>query len=312
MKKKVNINDLTKSFGCSDKEISENLIKKFDSIDLNYETIEGEQLEKLYIEIVDKIITDKQIIGDFSRTQVWENGWKENLDDYSLNPQDYETLIPKFIRPGKPIRFFRNFIKPENEMFELDYFSIYRQWLFENYFKNFDNIYEFGCGTGFNLLELSKIYPNKNLYGSDFVQSSVDLVNLIGKKNSINLESELFDLINPNFDYVIKPNSLICTFGALEQIDSKFENFLKFIFEKKPSLIIHTEPVLELYDTNNFNDYLAYSFQKKRGYTNKYLPYLKDLSENNKIELIKIQRLEFGSTMMEGFNLIVWKINNNI
>ena len=311
MKKKVKISDLQKSFDCSDDELSKSLIEKFNNTNLNYETIEGEDLEKLYIEIVEKIISDKQIIGDISRTQVWENGWKENLDSYNSNPQDFETLIPKFIRPGKPIRFFRNYIKPDNEMFELDYFSIYRQWLFEKYFNDYDNIYEFGCGTGFNLLELSKIYPNKSLYGSDFVQSSVDLVNLIGKKNSINLQSELFDLINPNFEYEIKPNSLICTFGALEQIDSKFENFLKFIFEKKPSLIIHTEPVLELYDTNNFHDFLAYSFQKKRGYTNRYLPYLKNLSENNQIDLIKVKRLEFGSTMMEGFNLIVWKLKND-
>ena len=108
MKKKVKISDLQKSFDCSDDELSKNLIEKFNNTNLNYETIEGEDLEKLYIEIVEKIISDKQIIGDISRTQVWENGWKENLDSYNSNPQDFETLIPKFIRPGKPIRFFRN------------------------------------------------------------------------------------------------------------------------------------------------------------------------------------------------------------
>ena len=47
-------------------------------------------------------------------------------------------------------------------MFELDYFRIYRLWLFEKYFKNYENIYEFGCGTGFNLLEGARLFKNKS------------------------------------------------------------------------------------------------------------------------------------------------------
>ena len=191
-------------------------------------------------------------------------------------------------------------------MFELDYFTIYRQWLYEKYFHDYNNIYEFGCGTGFNLLALSNIYPDKKLFGSDFVKSSVDLVNLVAKNNNINLEAEIFDLINPNFDYEIRDNSLICTFGAIEQINSKFDKFIQFVMQKKPSLVIHTEPVIELYDKSNLNDFLAFSFQSKRGYTSNYLPYLEQLNEKGKIDLIKVKRLEFGSTMMEGFNLIIW------
>ena len=305
MNKKVTIEDLIRSFGCDEKDFSNSLINNFNKLNLSYEIIKGEKLQKLYIEIIDKILTDKQVIGSSSRTDVWLRGWSENLDKYTTT-KDNLSLIPKFIRPGKPIRFFRKYIKPENEMFELDYFTIYRQWLYEKYFHDYNNIYEFGCGTGFNLLALSNIYPDKKLFGSDFVKSSVDLVNLVEKNNNINLEAEIFDLINPNFDYEIRDNSLICTFGAIEQINSKFDKFIQFVMQKKPSLVIHTEPVIELYDKSNLNDFLAFSFQSKRGYTSNYLPYLEQLNEKGKIDLIKVKRLEFGSTMMEGFNLIIW------
>lgn len=304
---RVSIEDIEKSFGCYSKDFSVELKNKINKTNLNYSIYEKEELNKLYIKILKKILEDKQIVGDVSRTEVWNKGWQENLNAYKLNPNDPNTLIPRFIRPGEPIRFFGNYIKPENNLFELDYFSIYRQWLFEKFLKDFENIYEFGCGTGFNLIEAARIFPEKNLYGSDFVQSSVDLVNLISKNMSLKIKSEKFDLINPNYNYDIKSNSLILTFGSIEQISSKFHNFVDFILKKSPSLIIHTEPILELYDCNLLNDYLAYTFQKKRNYTYGFLPYLENLSNKNIIDLIKIKRLHFGSTMMEGFNLIIWK-----
>ena len=47
-----------------------------------------------------------------------------------------------------------------------------RQWFIENYFKNTENVYEFGCGSSFNLLHVNRVFPEKKRFGSDFVQSS--------------------------------------------------------------------------------------------------------------------------------------------
>ena len=41
--------------------------------------------------------------------------------------------------------------------------DIYRNWYFKKYFPKVDNIYEFGAGTGHNLVELSKIYQKNYL-----------------------------------------------------------------------------------------------------------------------------------------------------
>ena len=305
--KSVTLENLSNSFGDDNRNFSKSLIEKLNSINFNYEVIENEELEKLYIMIIDKLFLDNQKIGATERTDVWEEGWRENLNNFLSEPNDEKTLIPKFIRPGLPIRFFQSFIKTENPMFELDYFKIYRQWLFEKYLNNYDHIYEFGCGTGFNLLEGCRMFKDKNFYGSDFVRSSVELVNEISKKFNLNLQSELFDFVNPNFQYEIKKNSLVCTFGALEQVKSNFLPFINFLRKKRPDIVLHTEPVKELYNLNNFFDYTAHLFHSKRGYTEGLLPHLQELEKKDEIEILKIKRLYFGSLMMEGFNLIVWR-----
>ena len=56
------------------------------------------------------------------------------------------------------------------------------------------NIYEFGAGTGINLIELSKIFPKNKIYGSDFVKSAVDLLKLVSKNNDLNLNAFKFDM----------------------------------------------------------------------------------------------------------------------
>ena len=76
---------------------------------------------------------------------------------------------------------------------------------------------------------------------------------------------------------------------------------------QKPEIIIHVEPAPEFYNKRQLVDYLGDSFQSKRKYTNNLLSYLKELKINKKIKIIKLCKSPFGSLMMEGYNLIVWK-----
>jgi hypothetical protein len=48
-------------------------------------------------------------------------------------------------------------------------------------------------------------------------------------------------------------------------------------------------------------------FHKKRGYSQGLYEHLKKLEAKNKLEILESKRLGFGSIMMEGYNLIVWK-----
>lgn len=305
--REVTLEDFVASFGAEKDGMPVECKDLIAEKDFKYEIIEGAERDKLLLEIIKKIETDRQIIGAEERQNIWNNGWGENLQDFVNSDYDLKTLVPRFIRPSQIVRFNQNYIKPSNNNFELDYYSVFRKWLFATYFKDFKNIYEFGCGTGFNLVVLSKMYPDKNLYGTDFVKSSADLVNEIAKAHNLKLSGSIFDMINPDEKYKLKKNSLIFTIGAIEQLASKFEAFLRYLLCNNPGLCVHVEPTIELYEENNLVDYLAIKFHKKRGYTQGFLPRLQKLEKNGKLEILKVKRLFFGSLFMEGYNFIVWR-----
>jgi hypothetical protein len=298
---------LSSLFRTSKKEIEKNckeLLKK----KIFFQYIKGRERDSVIIKIIERILSDKQIIGSRGRKKKWHDGWNEALKIFS-NKNNSHSLIPKFYSARENI-FFRlggELIKVKDKMFEVKMLKIYRTWYFKKYFSKVDNIYEFGAGTGINLLLLSKIFPKKNLYGSDFVSSAVNLLKLIAIKTKINLTAFKFDMSLPNLRYKIIKNSAIYTSGSLEQLSGNISKFINYILLSKPSIVIHDEPEKYFYNINNLVDYLGNLFQSKRKYTDNLLSLLKEHEKNKKIKIIKISKSPFGSLMIEGYNLIVWK-----
>ena len=114
-------------------------------------------------------------------------------------------------------------------------------------------------------------------------------------------------MTSPDEGFLLDENSAIFTFGSVEQIAGKFENFIQYLFNQNPALCIHLEPTLEMYDDKTLLDYLAIKFHKKRGYTEGFLTRLKELEILGQVELLKVKRLYFGSTFMEGYTYFIWR-----
>lgn len=303
----LTVEDFARSFGTTVADIPDKCQELITKTDFRYKILEEEERDKVILDVLRNIESDRQVIGAPERQDVWEKGWAENLQDFIKSDYDLKKLAPKFIRPGQPIRLNRNYILPSNPNFELDYYSVFRLWLFQKYLSNFDYIYEFGCGTGFNLVVLARLYPEKQLYGLDFVPASVALVNKLGEVYGWNITGHLFDMLSPDNNFKIDDNSAIFTIGAIEQLASNFEPFLQFVLKCPPELCLHVEPTIELYDENNLVDYLAMKFHRKRGYTENYLTRLRALETQNRIQILKVQRPFFGSLYMEGYSYIVWR-----
>jgi hypothetical protein len=304
---KVSAEDFASSFATTPEEIEQYCGDLIGTKNFGYRALEAKERDEVILYVLKKIESDTQIVGGPGREQAWEKGWAENLQDFTNSGFDLDKLVPKFIRPDQIIRFNQDYIKPVNPTFELDYYSVFRQWLFKKYFCTVESIYEFGCGTGFNLVELAGMYPDKRLYGLDFVPSSVELVNRIGQNHNLNITGHLCDMRKPDEAFEISENSAILTIGALEQLAGDFEPILHYFTKQSPKFCIHIEPTIELYDEENLIDYLGAKFHRKRGYTQGYLPCLKQLEEKGEIEIVKVKRLYFGSLFMEGYTLIVWR-----
>lgn len=305
--KNMTVNDFAGALGIDVGSISENCRNLISGFDFRYNVIEERDKEALMLEILKKIDSDKQIIGAPERQGVWEKGWEDNLKDFISSGYDLDKLVPRFIRPGQAVRLNQNYIAPVDPNFELNCFTVFRQLLIEKYVMGYENIYEFGCGTGFNLVAIARTCPGKYLFGLDFTGSSVNLVNKIGEKHGWKMEGRRFDMINPDRDFKIKKSSMIFTIGAVEQLAGRFEMFMNYLIENSPELCFHVEPAVELYDESNLVDYLAIKFHKKRGYTQNFLPYLEQLAKKGDIRLLKVKRLYMGNKYMEGYSLIVWQ-----
>ncbi len=295
------------SFGIAVDELPVQCRKLIEKEDFSYKVLNGEERDRIILEVLRRLEADSQKIGALERRDVWERGWREALNEYVGSNFASSSLVPKFIRPNQAVRLHRQYVLPSNPNFELRFIEVLREWMFRRFFADVEEVHEFGCGTGFNLVSLAEIFPDKRLYGSDFVPASVEIVNQIASKRQLRIHARLFDMISPPDDYELTPGCGVLTFGSIEQLASQFERFLDFLIRRRPGVCLHLEPTVELYDANNLVDHLAIRFHRKRGYTEGFLSRLQALAAERRIELLRITRLNFGSLMMEGYNLIVWR-----
>jgi hypothetical protein len=304
---KITLKDLANNFGCTEYDFDEQFLKFYSTLDLDYRIIKGNEEKRLISYILKKIEDDTQKIGTLERTSVWDKGWKENLNEFRKT-KEINSIVPKYIKPNTAVRLFEKFVEPSNPFFERDYSRLLQIYLHNNLIpKETENVYEFGCGSGFNLINLSNSRKNLHLFGTDFVNSSVTLINELSKHYNLKMKAELFDMTKPNYNYEIKEKSCTFTHGSIEQLAGKFQKFIDYLIQKKPEICFHLEPVIELYDERVLFDDLQIKFSRKRGYTEGLLTYLRKLENEGKIKIELIKKMNFGSLFIEGYNLIIWK-----
>jgi len=304
--KNLDLEQICLMLGTEVSELGEECIKFIKSVDLRYEELAGQEEQSFILDVLKKINNDTQIIGAPERTEVWLNGWQENLDSFK-NSKDKSSIVPKFIRPNKVIRLNGKFCNTVNPFFERDFAKVIQLHLYHKHItSNIEEVHEFGCGSGFNLVNLADIRPGLRLHGSDFVESSVNLIKELASHYNLNLKSQQFNMLEPDYNYEIGHNACVFTHGAIEQLASKFENFINFLIYKKPKICFHIEPVCEVYDVDNLFDYSQYMFHKKRGYTSGLLPYLQEKEKLGIIKNLSFKRVSFGSKFMEGYTIISW------
>lgn len=242
------------------------------------------------------------------RKSEWEDGWGENLTEISQEKGNINSIIPKYFNKYGAIRWRGKFIKPVSEKFEYQSLGIILDWLFDKYFRDYDSIYEFGCGPAYNLLRARETNKDAKLWGLDWAESSqaiIDKIRLDGVDK--NIFGHNFDYFNPDLDFNIDKNSIVFTVASLEQVGNKWDKFIDYLIEQKPSMCIHVEPVGEMLDDDVLLDYLSIQYFKKRNYLEGLLNGLRDREKQGKINILKTTRTHIGSLFIEGYSVIIWK-----
>ena len=300
---KLDINDFEEILGS---KLSAESKKFVEETNFQYELANSEQVNAGLIKFVNFLLEYKKESGP-EYHEIWEQGWQENLNSY-ISSGDLIDLIPKFVRKKDLIRFGGGWISPQDPEFKTNFVTVLRDTIFRANFKDSSSIWEFGSGTGLNLVHLSKILPEKQLFGCDWAMPSVQILNELNQKLNLKIRGFHFDLFQPEYEILndVTPSSGLFTIGTMEQIGQNYQLFLDFILASNFKRIVHIETNYEIYDENNLLDFLAKKYIEKRNWLRGYFSTLRELEESGKIKIHEEKRT-FGSFFHDGYTITVWE-----
>ena len=273
---------------------------------LPYRELRQEERDTIILNLLRSVHSGElEKVGE-ARQPVWERGWAENLEAFKKSNFDYAALLPRYTHLGEPIRMHGDYVAPQLPDFEITLSRILRGYLFATYLSGVGRIYEFGCGTGLNLVQLSRLFPDKQLTGLDWVDSAAEIIKLLRIHLNKRISYRYFNLLRPEpFD--LGEDAGVITVTALEQVYNRHRSFISFLLEQRPSVVIHVEPIEEFYDEDTLVGYLGATYHRERKYLADFLPYLKDLEASGRVEIINLHKTGFGIHRHDPFSYVVWR-----
>ena len=304
--KSIKEKDLVQMLGCcSSAGIGELARKKLLSFDTRYRYPSAEEYIQ-YIGEFFRFVLHRQKRALRENKEKWQKGWQENYEIIRRNGINENTCRPRYFRKSPFLRFKGGLIVTPNLMLEHDLFEVVRRYLFQRYLAAFDVVHEFGCGSGSNLLLLSRIFPDKEIIGYDWVIPSVKIANEIGRQTGGKVKGYRFNMLKPDFSLRLQKKSAVITIHAMEQLGDKHGPMLNALLKMRPSLVMHYEPIAELYDEKNTFDAMAIWYTLERGYLNGYLNSLKEMEKKGKIKILCCRRPFIGGVYHES-SLVIWR-----
>lgn len=286
--------------------VSSRVADIINSLDMRYDELTDFEKKDAFSKIKEISENDLKKSGKH-RVLEWESGWMENRNLLKEN-QTFESVLPKYFGKFPYLRFDGRLVKQISKDLEYNMLCSLEYHYFEKYLSDAKNILEFGCGTGHNLFRARRINDHANLTGLDWAESSQQILNELNASNILKCDSRKFDFFEPDYSFCLKEESAIYTIAALEQIGSSHDSFISYILANKPKVCLHIEPIIELLSPQeSFLDEQCVLYCKKRNYLQGFLPKLRELENDGKIEILETKRTNIGSFLIEGYSVIAWR-----
>jgi len=304
MKTNINYKDIEKLF---DDKLSDYVKNKITGYKLAYSPLSENEKEQVLIRIVNTLLDPFLVYSGPHRLKQWEKGWGQNLAEFKKE-KTADSVFPHYHGKYEINRLNQSFVKGMSPNYERNMLYVILDYVFDKYLREAENIYEFGCGTGHNLLKVREVNPSANLFGLDWAKSSQKIIKQMSDSGLAgNIRGYNFDFFKPSKKIKLADNSTIYTVAAIEQIGLNYKAFVSYLLKNKPDICLHVEPIAELLDENKLIDNLSIKYFRKRNYLNGYLDYLKKLEKENKIQILEAKRTYIGSLFIEGYSIIVWR-----
>jgi SAM-dependent methyltransferase len=205
------------------------------------------------------------------------------------------------------VRWGGELVRPHNALFEYHSLIEIENWLFRKYLSEVSSIYEFGCGTGHNLLRARHANSNASLWGLDWTGTSWEIIREMVKAGFLHAaRGARFDFFNPDAERTLDKNSGVYTVAAMEQVGTRFVPFVEYLIAQRPVVCVHIEPIAELLDESVLLDRLTLAYMKKRNYLSGFLTYLREQEKKGRVVLHWAQRTHIGGLFTESNSVVVW------
>jgi hypothetical protein len=298
--------DIAVLFGTSVARLHAAAAPQLEALDRHYRPIADAERDRLLLGILQRIDSPTLKEAGEHRADDWERGWQENLDEFVASGFNRRALVPKYYKERVPVRLNGTYVQPRQADFVYAFTDLFRAWLYREYFGECASVHEFGCGTGYNLVQLAGIYPDKSLVGYDWARPSQNILTTVAERVGLNVRGRHFDFFNPDGSIAFEAKSAVMTFGALEQAGANHGAYLDFLLARHPALVVDVIGIEELYDEADLGDYLALRYHRRRGYLSGYLTRLRELEAAGRISILKTHHQRFGTLYDDPHSYIVW------
>lgn len=241
------------------------------------------------------------------RLPAWEAGWHENLVEFEATGSP-DALAPHYFGKNPLVRWRQRYVRGLKSSLEYEMFGVLLDWVLDDWLGDPVMVYEFGCGTGHNLLRLRERFPHAHLVGFDWAKSSIDLVSRLSETTGdTRISSGHFDYFRPDETVVLQRGSSVLTVASLEQMGSDFEAFIDYLMGQPVACVTHLEPIGELLNPENLLDYLSLRYFRQRNYLHGLLDYLERKQDEGLVEILRAQRSYVGSFHIDGYSIVKWR-----
>lgn len=281
------------------------LSDRLSKMDFSYSELSEVQFGSAVNEITEALNSDLSQAGEH-RLPAWETGWGENKEMY-LHNGDSDALIPGYFGKFPLVRWNQRLIAPNSKTMEYDLLGFLLDWVFDTYLDGSRIIYEFGCGTGHNLVRARARHQDTVLWGLDWSEESQKLIEAYSKNNDAKLFARNFDYFNPDYSFELDQGSKVITVASLEQTGTRYREFVYYLVSQPVDMVVHIEPIGEVLDPNHPLDYLSLQYFQRRGYLDGLLSFLQELEIAGKIDIVDTRRTYVGSFFIDGYTLLAWR-----
>ena len=293
---------------CFGKEIGPKTRSLISTLNLEFESISNLEFQNLIILIIDFLLKKEVVQSGSHRINDWESGWEENLQKLTDEEDLIQALIPKYFDKYNVVRINGDFVRPITKYFEYHLLEIILSDIFEKYAFDAKNIYEFGCGPAYHLLQAREFNANCKLYGLDWAASSQKIISEI---RNLQLEKNIFgskfNYFEPDEQFKIHDGSMVMTVASLEQVGKHWRPFVDYLLDQDNFVCVNIEPITELLDDTVLLDNLSQKYFQKRNYLDGFLTGLQALEAKGRIEILDCYRTRVGSLFIEGYSVVIWR-----